>query len=62
MITFLLLNTSGLCMIPTLLISLRKEYGSTNPVFIIPYIIVVSLITTFFSMYLDKMVTRNGKN
>ena len=62
MITFLLLNTSGLCMIPTLLISLRKEYGSTNPVFIIPYIIVVSLITTFFSMFLDKMVTRNGKN
>lgn len=61
MITFLLLNTSGMCLIPTILISLRKQYGSTNPVSIIPYVIVVSIITTMVSVILDRLVLRHGK-
>ncbi|MDE5566711.1 MAG: hypothetical protein K2H02_00415 [Anaeroplasmataceae bacterium] len=62
MITFLLINTSGLCMIPTILISLRKQYGSSNPVSIIPYIFVVSSITTIFSVLVDWLVRRRGKH
>lgn len=61
MITFLLLNTSGLCLIPTVLISLRKQYESSNPVSIVPYIIIVSCLTTLFSMSMDWMVRKIGK-
>lgn len=53
MITFLLINTSGLCLIPTMLIAIRSEYHSTNPVAIIPFIIVVSTICTILSILLD---------
>lgn len=62
MITFLLINTSGLCLIPTILISLRKQYGSSNPVSIIPYILIVSTITTVVSIVLDRLVQRFGKH
>lgn len=62
MITFLLINTSGLCLIPTILISLRKEYGSSNPVSIIPYIMIVSSITTIFSVLVDWMVRKHGEH
>ena len=61
MITFLLINTSGLCLIPTVLISLRKEYGSQNPVSIIPYVLIISTITTIFSITLDWLVRKFGK-
>ncbi len=54
MITFLLINTSGLCLIPTMLIAIRSQYHSTNPVAIIPYIAVVSTISTILSIVLDK--------
>ncbi len=62
MITFLLINTSGLCLIPTILISLRKQYGSSNPVSIIPYILVISTITTIVSILLDRLVRKFGKH
>lgn len=62
MITFLLINTSGLCLIPTILISLRKEYGSANPVSIIPYVLIISTITTIFSITVDGLVRKFGKH
>ena len=62
MITFLLINTSGLCFLPTTLISLRPQAGSDNPVAIIPYIIIVSCITTVFSILMDIGVRRHGKH
>lgn len=62
MITFLLINTSGLCIIPTMLISLRTQAGSSNPVSIIPYIIIISSITTIFSIILDIGVRRHAKH
>ncbi len=62
MITFLLINTSGLCLIPTVLISIRKQYGSINPVSIIPYVLIVSSITTFFSLFMDMVVRKIGKH
>ena len=62
MITFLLINTSGLCLIPTTLISLRNEANSNNPVLIIPYILIVSCLITFFSIFLDWMIRKNVKH
>lgn len=61
MITFLLLNTSGLCLIPTTLISLRAQAGSSNPVAIIPYILIISSITTLFSILMDIGVRKYAK-
>lgn len=62
MITFLLINTSGLCLIPTVLISLRKQYGSTNPVSIIPYVLIISSVTTIFSLIMDMVARKIGKH
>ena len=53
MITFLLINTSGLCLIPTILISIRSQYNSNNPIAIIPYIMLVSFLCTFFAIIFD---------
>ena len=61
MVTFLLINTSGLCLIPTTLISLRSQAGSGNPVIIIPYIIIISILTTIFAIVLDMVVRKNAK-
>ena len=46
MITFLLINTSGLCIMPTALLSIRSNYNSNNSAEIIPYIFIVSLLCT----------------
>lgn len=61
MITFLLVNTSGLCLIPTMLIAIRNEYHSSNPVIIVPYILVISVIVTALAIILDKVVRRRAK-
>lgn len=61
MITFLLVNTSGLCLIPTTLIAIRNEYQSTNPVIIVPYILMISIIITALAIIMDKVVRKYAK-
>lgn len=61
MITFLLVNTSGLCLIPTTLIAIRNEYQSTNPVIIVPYILVISIIIMTLAIIMDKVVRKHAK-
>lgn len=62
MITFLVLNTSGLTIIPTTVISMRLMHGSTNPT----EILVPCFIATFFSttcgLILDRNLARRHKN
>ena len=53
MITFLLINTAGFCLIPTTLIAIRTQYMSVNPVLIIPFILIISGICTILSISLD---------
>lgn len=62
MITFLLINTSGLCFIPTILISLRSQALSNSPTLIIPYIIFVSSVVTFLAIILDIGVKKIGRH
>lgn len=62
MITFLVLNTAGVTIIPVTVISLRMAYGSLNPT----SIIIPSIIATFFSslsgLIIDYFIRRkNGK-
>lgn len=61
MITFVLLNTAGFCIIPTSLIALRMDFKSINPTNVIPYIIFVSLMCTIFSILLDIEARRYVK-
>lgn len=55
MITFLLLNTSGLTLIPTTVISIRMLYKSINPTSIITSTILATLISTISAIILDKI-------
>ncbi len=55
MITFLVLNTSGLTLIPTTVISLRIMYKSINPTEIIITTIIATIIGTISAIILDKI-------
>jgi spore maturation protein A len=56
MITFLVLNTSGLSIIPTTVISLRMMHKSINPMEIIVPVFIATLITTIFALALDRII------
>ncbi len=60
MITFLILNTSGVTIVPTTTIALRLMTGSSNP----ESIIITSVIATFFSslggLLLDYFIRRKN--
>lgn len=62
MITFLVVNASGLCILPTSLIAIRSQFHSANPVSIIPYLFIISIILTLVSIILDKVVRRFAAN
>ena len=58
MITLILLNTSGLTLIPTTIISLRNMHKSINSTKVIPLILLVTLMTTLSALILDKIFNR----
>ena len=55
MITFLIINTCGLCIIPTTIISLRILYDSKDPSFIMIPCLVVSFISLMFGLIVDRI-------
>ena len=58
MITFLVLNTSGVTIIPTTIISLRMMYGSINPTSIVLPCIVITFLSTLSGLIIDKIFAR----
>jgi len=60
MITFLILNTSGLTIIPTTVISLRMMHGSINPTEIVLATIISTVISTFLNLLVDKIFRRRN--
>lgn len=61
MITFLVLNTSGVTLIPTTIISLRKATGSLNPTYVVPLCILATICSTIGGLTLDYFIRRyNG--
>ncbi len=62
MITFLVINTSGLTIIPTTIISLRMMYGSLNPTKIVFACILSTLFSTFGGIIMDRILARRYKN
>lgn len=58
MITFLVLNTSGVTIIPTTIISLRMMYGSTDPTRIVLPCIIITFISTLSGLIMDRILSR----
>ena len=55
MITFLVINTSSVTIIPTTVISLRLLHGSIDASEIIPVTILTTFISTFLALILDRI-------
>lgn len=62
MITFLVLNTSGVTIVPTTIISLRMMYGSTNPTIVIPTCILATICAGIGGLTLDYIIRRKNDN
>ena len=55
MITFLVLNTAGVTLIPTTVISIRNQYGSKYPTDFVLYAIISTLLACVFGLIADKV-------
>lgn len=62
MITFLVINTSGLTLVPTTIISLRMLYGSTNPTEIVFACILATVCATTAGLIMDRILYRRNRN
>lgn len=58
MITFLVLNTSGVTLIPTTIISLRMMYNSIDPTGIVLACILASIFSTIGGLIIDRILAR----
>ena len=55
MVTFIIINTCGLCVIPTTIISLRILYGSKDPSSIMIPCFLISFISLLFGLLIDRI-------
>ena len=62
MITFLVINTSGLTILPTTIISLRMMHGSTNPTIIVFACLISTICATIGGLIVDRILARRYKN
>lgn len=58
MITFLVLNTAGVTLLPTTVISIRKSYGSKTPTDFVLFAIISTLAACIFGLLADKLLRR----
>lgn len=61
MITFLVINTASVTIMPTTIIGLRMYYGSINPENILPYVIVTSFLSCLGGLIIDRLFYLVGK-
>lgn len=62
MITFLVINTASVTIMPTTIISLRMLHGSITPESIIPYIIITSSLSCLIGLIIDRLFYMVKKN
>lgn len=60
MITFLVLNTGGVTIIPTTIISLRVLHGSATPTEVIPTCIIATFCSCISGLILDYFIRRKN--
>lgn len=58
MITFLIINTSGVTLIPTTVISLRMMHNSSNPTEIVLACIIATTISTICAIIIDYLIAK----
>ncbi len=58
MITFLIINTSGVTLVPTTIISMRMMYHSTNPTSILLACVIGTACSTIGGIFVDKLFTK----
>lgn len=61
MVTFLIINTSGVTIIPTTVISMRLMYGSVRPTEIVLACILSTLISCISGIIIDYMIRKRSK-
>lgn len=61
MITFLVLNTSGVTLIPTGIISLRSMFGSANPSEIISTALIATIMSSIAGLTMDYFLRRKNR-
>ncbi len=62
MITFLVLNTSGITLLPTVVVGIRAQYGSANPAEIMGTTLAATLCATAAGLLLDYALRRGGSD
>ena len=62
MITFLVLNTAGVTLIPTTVISIRKSFDSKTPTDFVLFAIISTLCACIFGLLADKILRRPYKD
>ena len=62
MITFLVLNTGGVTLIPTTVIALRIMHGSSNPTEIIITSILATAVSSISGLLLDYLIRRRNRS
>ena len=61
MITFLVINTASVTIIPTTVISFRSLNGSSNPTDIVLACIITTILSCMVGLLLDRFMFRIGK-
>lgn len=62
MITFLVLNTAGVTLVPTTVISIRKSFGSKTPTDFVLFAIISTICACIFGLLADKLLRRPYKD
>lgn len=61
MITFLVLNTSGVTLVATDIIAVRSMYGSNNPTDLILVTIIATIVNTILALLMDRCLWKVSK-
>ena len=62
MVTFLVLNTAGLTLLPTSILALNAKYGAISPTEFLPYSIIGTFCSIFVGLFFDYLFRKLGKN
>ena len=61
MVTFLILNTAGVTLIPTTVIAIRQAYGASNPTDFMIYGIIGTLCSCVAGLLIDRIFRKKNK-
>lgn len=61
MITFLVLNTSGVTLIATDIIGIRSKLGASSPTDLVMITIIATIVNSFLALLVDRMLWKRWK-